>query len=129
MMVGCTAQGPEIAVEDAIQLRYVFQPNGLDLSRLPVTDNHLTAIPADVNRLALVDTSVTDQGVPTLVKLQRLSRINVAGTRITDDGLQELGKLPTLEWVCVNRTQVTQAGINRLKEARPDVAVIAGTEP
>ncbi len=129
IMVGCTAQGPEITVEDAIQLRYAFHPNYLDLRGLPVVDDHSSAIPADVTKLILVNTSITDEGIRALLKLQSLSRINIAGTNVTDDGLQELGKLPKLEWICVNRTQVTEAGINRLKEARPDVTVIAGTEP
>lgn len=103
MCVGSMATGPEISVEDAIRLRYAFHPNLLDLSRLPVTNDSLAAIPADVSKLALVDTAITDDGIKFLVNLHMLSRVNLAGTKITDDGLQELGKLPNLEWVCVNR--------------------------
>ncbi len=129
MATGCMAEGPEITVEDAIRIRYVSQPNWLDLSRLPVTDDSLAAIPVDVSRLALVDTPLTDEGIASLLRLQKLSRVNLAGTKITDDGLQELGRLPNLEWICVNRTQVTAGGVDRLKEARPNVTVIVGAEP
>jgi len=131
MSVGCMAEGPEISVEDAIRFRYAFHPNPnrLDLSRLPVTNDSLAAIPVDVSQLALADTSVTDEGMAQLLRLQGLSRVNLAGTKITDDGLQELAKLPNLELVCVNRTQVTAAGVDRLKGARPDVTVMIGSEP
>ena len=129
MSVGCMAEGPEISVEDAIRFRYAFQPNRLDLCRLPVTNDSLAAIPVDVSKLALVDTPVTDEGIEQLLRLQRLSRVNLAGTKITDDGLQELGKLSNLEWVCVNRTQVTAAGVDRLKGTRSNVTVMIGAEP
>ena len=54
MSVGCMAEGPDISVEDAIQFRYAFHPNPtrLDLSRLPVTNDSLAAIPLDVSQLA-----------------------------------------------------------------------------
>jgi hypothetical protein len=129
MCVGSMAAGPEISVEDAIRLRCAVHPNHLDLSRLPVTNESLAAIPADVSKLALVDTPITDEGVTSLLRLQMLSRINIAGTKITDDGLQELGKLPNLEWICVNRTQVTVAGVDRLKEIHPNLTVLIGAEP
>jgi hypothetical protein len=125
---GSMAQGPEIPIEDVIRLRHAFQPNGLDLSQLPVTNDALGFIPPDVTKVALVDTLLTDEGIPSLVQLQGLLRVNVAGTKITDDGLQELGKLASLEWVCVNRTQVTAAGVERLRAIRPDIAVVVGAD-
>jgi hypothetical protein len=128
-ITGYMAEGPEISIEDVIQLRYASQLNVLDLRRLPVTNGNLAAIPVEVSHLALADTSVTDEGMEQLLRLQRLSRVNLAGTKITDDGLQELAKLPNLEWVCVNRTQVTAAGVDRLKGTRPDVTVMIGSEP
>ncbi len=129
MCVGSMAEGPEIPVEDAIRIRYASYPRLLNLSRLPVTNDSLAAIPTEARGLALIDTPVTDEGIASLLRLQKLTRVNLAGTKITDDGLQELSKLPNLEWVCVNRTQVTAAGVDRLKEARPDVTVMIGTEP
>jgi hypothetical protein len=129
MCVGSMAEGPEIPVEDAIRIRYASHPNGLDLSRLPITNDSLSAIPADVSQLALVDTSLTDEGIALLLRLKRLSRVNLAGTMITDDGFEQLKNLPNLVWICVNRTQVTADGVDRLKETRPDVTVMIGSEP
>jgi hypothetical protein len=129
MCVGSMAEGPEIPLEDVIRIRHASNPKLLNLSRLPLSNDSLAAIPADARGIALVDTPVTDEGVVSLLRLRDLSRINLAGTKITDDALQQLSKLPNLEWVCVNRTQVTAAGVEQLKAGRPDITVLVGTEP
>ena len=101
----------------------------MDLSRLSVSDVALAVVPATVTGLALVDAPVTDAGVPHLLRLTGLKRLNIAGTQITDDGLVALGGLQNLEWVCVNRTRVTGTGVDRLKRTRPGVEVMIGAEP
>jgi Leucine-rich repeat (LRR) protein len=130
MVAGHMAKGPEISVEEAIQIRCAFQSrNSLKLSRLPLTDASLSVIPDTVTKLALVDTPVTDACISHLLKLTDLMRLNIAGTQITDNGLVALGDLQNLEWVCVNRTQVTTVGVKRLKVIRPNVTVLIGSEP
>jgi hypothetical protein len=130
MIAGNMAEGPEISVEDAIRIRSAFQPARLlDLSRLPVSDEALVAIPDAVTGLALVNAPITDAGIPHLLGRIGLKRLNVAGTGITDEGLVALGRLPNLEWICVNRTQVTSQGVATLKGTRPDVEVMNGSEP
>jgi hypothetical protein len=129
MMTGSMAEGPEIPIEDVIRLRHTFHPNYLDLSRLPVTDDALAAIPEEVEKLVLVDAPITDAGISALMRLTRLKRANLAGTRITDLGLEALVGLADLEWVCVNRTQVTDQGVARLKASRPGLDVMIGHEP
>jgi hypothetical protein len=96
MVAGSMAEGPEISIEDAIRIRYASYPKLLNLSRLPITNDSLVAIPADARGLALVDTPITDEAISSLLRLQNLSRVNLAGTRITDDGLQELVSYRTL---------------------------------
>lgn len=130
-MTGSEAEGPEISVEDAIRIRHACQPprSSLDLRWLPVSDEALAVIPETVTQLVLVNAAVTDAGLPHLLRLTGLKRLNIAGTKITDDGLVALGVLPGLEWVCVNRTHVTATGVDRLKQARPGVEVIIGSEP
>jgi hypothetical protein len=129
IMVGATADGPEIGIEEIVRLRRAFHPNMLDLRRLSITDESLSSIPEDVRSLALVNTPITDGGIATLAKLQSLKRLNLAGTEVTDAGLQELAKLPNLEWLCVNRTQVTTAAVDRLKGTSPHLTVLIGVEP
>jgi hypothetical protein len=129
MMAGSMAGGSEISVKDAIGIRHAFQPAGLDLRGLPVSDEDLAAVPATVTGLALVDAPVTDAGIPHVLRLTGLERLNIAGTQITDDGLVALGGLQNLERVCVNRTRVTASGVDRLKRTRPGVEVMVGAEP
>lgn len=130
MFAGHMAEGPEISVEEAIQIRCAFQSrNSLDLSRLPLTDASLSVIPDTVTKLALVDTPVTDDCIPHLLRLTGLMRLNIAGTQITDNGLYALGGLQNLEWVRVDRTLVTIAGVSRLKAKCPSVTVMTRKEP
>src|SRR5262249_54752475 len=89
----------------------------------------LAVIPETEPGLALVNAPVTDAGIPHLLRLTGLKRLNLAGTQITDEGLVALGDLQQLEWVCVNRTQVTSQGVAKLKAMRPDLEVMTGSEP
>jgi hypothetical protein len=129
MMAGSMAEGPEISIEEVILIRCAFQRGQLDLSRMPVSDGDLSVVPATVTALALVNTPATDAGIPHLLRLTNLKRLNIAGTQITDDGLVALGALHSLEWVCVSRTRVTDTGVARLKADRPGLEVIIGSEP
>ena len=130
LVAGSMAEGPEISIEEVINIRHAFQTNGaLDLRWLPISDKSLAAIPNTVTQLALVNTSVTDFGIPYLLKITGLKRLNIAGTQITNSGLLALKALHDLEWVCVNRTQVTTEGVNQLKVVRPEVTVLLGSEP
>lgn len=129
MMAGFMAEGPEISVEEAIVFRSLFQPgNRLNLDGLAVSDEALAAIPDSVEALAMANSPVTDAGIPHLLRLSRLTRLNLTGTQITDDGLVALRGLPNLQWVCVKRTQVTSGGVESLKAARPEVEILMDTE-
>ena len=130
MMVGSTAQGPQLSVEEAIRMRLAFQqPTQLDLRYLPVTDEALAVVPNTVTGLALVNALVTDAGIPHLLRLTALKRLDLAGTQITDNGLLALSGLPELVWVGVSRTQVTNEGVATLNATRPNLKVMIGSEP
>jgi hypothetical protein len=131
MIAGHMAEGPEITVKEAIRIRAAFRlpQSSLDLRGLSVSDEDLTAIPEDVTQLALIDSPITDAGIPHLLKLSGLQRLNIAGTKITDEGLITLGSLSKLEWVCVNRTQATAEGAQRLKAILSDVEIVIESDP
>jgi hypothetical protein len=131
LMAGYSAGGPEISVADAIRIRAAFQVprTSLDLRGLSVSDQELAAIPDDVTALVLKDSPITDAGIPRLLKLSGLKRLNIAGTQITDAGLVALGSLPKLEWVCANRTHATADGAQRLKAILRDAEIVIGSEP
>jgi hypothetical protein len=98
MLAGYMAEGPEISVEEAIRIRQAFQPSKLDLGGLPVSDGALAVVADTVTALALVNAPVTDAGIPHLLRLTGLKRLNIAGTQITDGGLVALSGLQNLEW-------------------------------
>jgi hypothetical protein len=130
MSAGVMAGGPDISVEDAIRIRYASRSDGsLDLSRMPISDGVLAAVPNTVTALALVDTPVTDAGVRQLLRLSGLRRLNLTGTGVTDEGLAILVGLPDLEWLCVKRTATTADGTTKLRAQMPNLNLVAGTEP
>jgi hypothetical protein len=129
MMASIMAGGPEIPVEDAIRYRHAFHPNYLDLRGLGVRDVELTAVPDGVVKLVLVDCPITHAGVPQLLRLAGLTRLNAAGTRISDAGLLALDALAKLQWVCVHRTLVTPEGIARLLAVRAGLEITVESEP
>jgi hypothetical protein len=130
MVTGSLAEGPDITVEEAIRIRHAFQPARLlDLSHLPVSDEALAVIPETVTNLALVNAPVTYEGIPHLLRLPGLRRLNIAGTQITDEGLVALAGLENLEWVCVNRTHVTSQGVARVSATRSEIELMTGSEP
>jgi hypothetical protein len=122
-LVASMAQGPGIADEDIIRLRHFAGVTSLDLSSLALREESLDAIPEDVQNLAMVDVPLTDVGIVRLLRLNRLTRLNLEGTRITDSGLDRLGAIRSLRWLNVKRTRVTRAGVDRLKANLPDLEV------
>ncbi len=123
-MTAIMAGGPEISDEEAIRWRHAANFNHLDLSRLPLKDESLRAIPDDVTKLALLDVPITDAGLRHLLRLTELTRMNLAGTLITDEGLLSLASLKKLRWLSVERTKVTAEGVSRLKAINPDLEVV-----
>lgn len=130
MAAGCMAGGPEISIEEAIRIRLAYQPAGtLDLCDLPATDDNLAIIPNTITKLALKGSSITDGGVPHLLRLTNLKRLDIADTLISDDGFVALSGLPYLEWICINLSIVTAEGVERLKTTHPYINVVIKSEP
>ncbi|OHB66696.1 MAG: hypothetical protein A2Y76_08815 [Planctomycetes bacterium RBG_13_60_9] len=123
-MVASIAQGPDIADEDVIRLRYLAGFSGLCLSHLTLREESLGAIPEDVQKLAMVDVPLTDAGIVHLQRLNRLTRLNLEGTQITDCGLDRLATIRSLRWLNIRRTRVTPAGIDRLKASLPKIEIV-----
>ena len=51
--------------------------------------------------------------------LADLRRLSLRGTQVTDAGLIHLKDLPNLQFLDLAGTQVTEAGVSNLKEAVP----------
>lgn len=125
VMAALGAEGPEISDEVAIHWRYQagLQFGHLNLSYLTLLASSLEAIPGDVTQLALIDVPLTDTGLPRLLRLTGLTRLNLSGTAISDAGLDLLGTLTKLCWLGVERTAVTDEGVARLKNRLPHLEV------
>ena len=84
---------------------------------------------AEIDRLTelefldLAFTTVTDDGLAQLKDLQKLRSLSLAGAPVTDQGLVYLEKMPSLQHVWVAKNAVTEAAVERLRAARPDMAV------
>ena len=69
--------------------------------------------------------SVTDDGLAELIRLDRLEQLNLQGPQFSDAGLEHLAKVKTLKSLTLERTSATQSGIDMLKRALPGCQVSA----
>lgn len=74
---------------------------------------------ADVVRVNLDSTDVTDAQLECLENLPQLRWVNLFNTRITDSGLEYLEGLPDLQ--SVYATDVTEEGMKRLHQTCPQL--------
>lgn len=59
-----------------------------------------------------------------LAPLTALETLNLYGAQCGDEVLDALGTLPNLDRVYLSDTRVTEEGVNRLRQMRPDMAVM-----
>lgn len=125
LMAAHGACGPEIPDADVIGWRQQVsrQAGGLDLRWSGIAESSLALVPADTECLSLEDLPVTDAGVPHLLRLTGLARLNLSGTAISDTGFDLLGTLDHLRWLGVERTGVSEAAVARLRARLPNLEV------
>src|SRR5205085_650333 len=73
---------------------------------------------ADVTRLDLYGTAVTDAGLKELKELQSLQTLVLWRTKVTNAGLKELKDLKSLKVLDLKETKVTDAGLKELKQLK-----------
>jgi uncharacterized membrane protein len=85
----------------------------LNLGGSAVTDTGLVHVAQmkNLERLDLSRTAVTDAGLAKLVTLQRLEHLNLYGTTITDASLEPLSQIASLRKVFLWQTGVTSNGL------------------
>lgn len=57
---------------------------------------------------------LTDQGMESIARLTRLTRLTIGGAAITDEGLRHLAHLPRLQKLLIVRTPITGSGLSHL---------------
>jgi outer membrane protein assembly factor BamB len=117
------------------QLASLQHLHDLDLSRLAITDaglKHLAAVKG-LQRLVLLFSEgfagpiVTDVGVKLLVPLDQLAELNLVDARITDEAVDDLIAFPKMSFLTLTGSRISPAGVERLRRAKPDCTVIAGS--
>jgi outer membrane protein assembly factor BamB len=107
----------------------------LDLSRLAITDaglKHLAEVKG-LRRLLLLFSEgfagpiVTDAGVKSLTTLNQLTELNLVDARITDKAVDDLVVFPKMSFLTLTGSRMSPAGVERLRRAKPDWTVIAGS--
>lgn len=81
-----------------------FRNEALDAARL---------LP-QLERIVLIDTAVTDEGLRRLAGLKHLRELSVIDAPVTDEGLRHLRELTNLRRLRLDHTQVTDAGLPHL---------------
>lgn len=99
----------------------------LDLSGTALSDTGLAQIAtfANLQRLAVPRTQITDAGLVHLQKLTELETVNLYGTAITDAGLETFKRLPKLKRLYLWQTKVTPAAAQALSGELTDAEEIA----
>lgn len=94
----------------------------LNLSRSSITDEGLKHLGGMMNlrRIDLSTTTISDDGLAHLSGLNRLSYINLYATSITDEGLRHLHGLANLRRIYLWQTNVTSEGVEQLQASLRD---------
>ena len=73
--------------------------------------------------LNLATTKVTDAGIPSLRRLERLEVLYLQETALTDASVETLKSLKSLRELSLAKTQITANGVAALREALPDCQI------
>jgi len=85
---------------------------------------HLPHLP-ELRHLVIGQNLPQDEHVPALAAIPKLQCLYLCGHDVTDKGLLAVQDIRTLRAVLVGSRRVTRAGIYALRDARPDLRVIA----
>jgi hypothetical protein len=80
---------------------------------------------ANLKRLSLWNTAITDQGLAFLSKLPQLSVLDLEETHVTIDGIAQLAKLQKLKQIHLYGTAVTDEEFMALKKRVPGATMIS----
>jgi mono/diheme cytochrome c family protein len=122
----------EAGDEDVLELIATLGPSlgELSLASADLGDDALTTFDEapSLVRLDLSDTSVTAPGLAALSDNMQLEVLDLTGTAVDDTGVPALAAIPSLRRVYLWDSDMTAAGVARLRELRPALDVIDGTD-
>lgn len=99
----------------------VAELNRLHLSNTRVSNEGLKNLTGltKPDLLFLKNTQISDDALKHLAGLTELRVLNLHNTQISDDGLKHLAGLTKLKWLNVRNTQVSDEGVAKLRRALP----------
>ena len=76
-----------------------------------------------VVRINLAASTVTDEDLASVARLNALQELYLSGTQVGDAGLAHLQKLNALKWLYLGGTQVSDEGKKQLGESLPGCTI------
>lgn len=120
-MSSLPAHAIEVTDSKLRPLQHLANLKWLALSGTHVSDQFMKeTLPslAQLQRLWLDDTRITDKGLQHLEHCRSLTHLWLDGTSVTDEGLAHIGKLTQLKSLSLQRTGVTDSGLAQLAPLR-----------
>ena len=135
LSAGCTHGANERLIE--AHGGYVFRPVELERAsyvdfmaeKHRLTDDEFARLAVPLRKigteiLGLTDAAVTDQSIPSIRSLPRLSGLNVCGTGITDAGLRRLSGMRSLRHLALDADKFSAEEAQDLKTALWGIRVV-----
>ena len=130
-----------VEVDDASfgELKTLVKLEELDLTRTRITDEGLKTIEnmpnlrtLNLTRYGFIDEKLTDQCIPSLLRLEKLESLSISG-KITNDGLRLIAKAPKLKSLSIQFTDIYGDGLAGLEDSTVESLTIsprqAGSSP
>jgi hypothetical protein len=99
---------------------------GLSIYSRTISSNGLKFIEVakEATRLVLQCPKVDCDGIPHIVRMVSLKRVDLTASCVDDRCLGSLAKLPALEILCLTETPISANAICEFEKERPDVGVV-----
>lgn len=106
-----TTISPVSAKDAGLQLSFIIGAKPIGDAEL----EKIVALKANLVRLDLGGSTVTDKGLASIAQLKNLKRLDLSRTAVTDAGLAQLAPLKQLEYLNLYGTKVTDASLASLR--------------
>ena len=116
--------------DSAVQLLEPLAPQivWLKLGDTRISDAAMNTVAklANLTRLSLDRTNITNKGIAQLKTLSKLQYLNIVGTAISAPGLVALGEMPDLKTIYIYQSKVAKADSSILRKTFPGATIDTG---
>ena len=126
ILAGCCEAGTLCSTEEMMSCCVGDLDDRLDIASSTLS-HHLKELNqaglVNMDRLNLDNTQLSDEGLPHLEGMTKLTFLHLGSTAVSDAGMKYLEPLTALQDLKVTRTAVTAAGVEHLKTKLPNTEV------